>query len=809
MVAFALKTGPHPSGQGTEASRKGNDSSAGPSGPLRPAAEQPALAGLAPRRRRRRVHAHEPAATDPIAHVVLDVQALHLGRDFDYLVDESISDTARPGALVRVRFAGRLVNGVVWGRAASSASPSSSLRWIERVLAPGLVPDELRRDIESIADAYGGTRANILRLAIPPRSATVDRDMGGIVRPGDGAGADMIESAGEQASVASSRAPGDDGGGGSEAGSVYSASALHAGNPRFSDSASFSDPPEFLASYGHAELLRRALVSGGFASFVLDCAPGPAEAERVLSRAVALSLSVGRSAVAVMPDMRATGRLARLLSGWGLRVGGPDAAGRGVDVVILSASMPPAQRYRAFRALSLGMVRGVIGTRAVMYAPVRGPGLFAIMDDGAYQQADGMMPYAQARGVLRLRARLHAGTFLAVGAARSAIGQRECDGGGEDGVSGPSTALRPRQEILDSSKPDVTWLTRDSLEKTGDPAPGARVPRGVARLLSQVLREGPVLLSVPRDLAAPVLACGRCHRRARCRLCTGPLVPSSAGAPPRCRWCGAIATAWSCPHCSGRHIAPIRVGSTGTATELRRMFPGTPFVVSAPMGSRGFVPWVPQVPAVVVAPPGFEPLVRDAQGRVGAYRAAVILDAWTSLYSQSLDARQDVLAAWMRVAGLASPADGTGRVVVVGQADEGVVASLKSWDCTILASADLEERREACLPPAVTAAYVWGRRSAVEGLLRRTGAVDGDLATLETDAGDVPAVLGPRPIPPPRTLDERELEATRDRVGAVVRAPHARRAELVRRLRDQTAWHVAAREPGELRFRVDPKDLLP
>lgn len=30
-----------------------------------------------------------------------------------------------------------------------------------------------------------------------------------------------------------------------------------------------------------------------------------------------------------------------------------------------------------------------------------------MVDDAAYQQADGMMPYAQARGVMRLRAESH------------------------------------------------------------------------------------------------------------------------------------------------------------------------------------------------------------------------------------------------------------------------------------------------------------------------------------------------------------------------------------------------------------------
>ena len=47
-----------------------------------------------------------------------------------------------------------------------------------------------------------------------------------------------------------------------------------------------------------------------------------------------------------------------------------------------------------------------------------------------------------------------------------------------------------------------------------------------------------------------------------------------------------------------------------------------------------------------------------------------------------------------------------------------------------------------------------------------------------------------------------------DRVKAVVRVPLSERAELARRLRAEVARHVAAREPGELRFQLDPKDLI-
>lgn len=68
-------------------------------------AQQLAFDGMAPRKRHKRAPAEKiVAAEDPIAQVVLDVQATHLGQTFDYLVEERWSQTARPGVMVRVRF---------------------------------------------------------------------------------------------------------------------------------------------------------------------------------------------------------------------------------------------------------------------------------------------------------------------------------------------------------------------------------------------------------------------------------------------------------------------------------------------------------------------------------------------------------------------------------------------------------------------------------------------------------------------------------------------------------------------------------
>ena len=110
-------------------------------------AQQLAFDGMAPRKRRKRAPAEKiVAAEDPIAQVVLDVQATHLGQTFDYLVDERWSQTARPGVMVRVRFGGRLLNGVIWKRTAASATPRSALRFLERVISPHVLVSESMRD---------------------------------------------------------------------------------------------------------------------------------------------------------------------------------------------------------------------------------------------------------------------------------------------------------------------------------------------------------------------------------------------------------------------------------------------------------------------------------------------------------------------------------------------------------------------------------------------------------------------------------------------------------------------------------------
>ena len=765
-------------------------------------AEQLTLAGLAPRKRRKRAPAeHTPAEQHPIAQVVLDVQALHLGQTFDYFIDEKDSEAAQPGVLLRVRFGGQRVSGVIWARTDTSNTPRSSIRYIERVLSPDvLVPASMREDIGLIAKAYGGTRANILRFAVPPRVAKVEAEQrlaASFRRPVGGSLSDNTQ--------------GGFAGRGTNPDGTMPAGSTFAVASTVSEGAA-QGYRRLTANYADVNVLHDALTGQRFQSFVFDSLPGAQEWQRNMAWMVATALSAGKAAVVELPTMREVEDLMPMLRNYGLKPFAPAPAGGWVgDVAVLNAeTMPAADRYRTYLAVALGQVKVVIGTRAVMYAPVEGPALFAILEDAAYQNMDGMMPYPQARGVMRLRAKSHGGVFVAMANARTPQSQWENTGPGtvETPVSGYSTTIHPLASPLKDATPWVRWLNRDELARLADPSIGARVPHTAVRVLSKALESGPVLLSIPQDSVSETLSCAKCHRLARCAKCSGPLqLPADRrDSTPRCRWCGAAAINWKCPGCGHERMRVVRVGAAGTAAELAGLFRGVPVVLSSK--TQGLVRDVACQPMIVIATPGFEPRVRPVSAEQGSagheYRAVAVLDAWTSLYALGVDARLDTLTAWMRAVSLCAPRSRGGQALILGETDPAIAQSLMLWDSRILAAKDLEERVETGMPPAVAAACVWGRRDAVMTLMQRIGALGGDW----TACGELPGMLGPVPIAQPDTVDARELEATADRVKAVIRVPQSRRAELAARLHRETARHVASREPGELRFRVDPKDLI-
>lgn len=835
-------------------------------------AEQPSLDGLARKtKRKRNAVSRVPAGDCAIAHVMLDVQASHLGRTFDYLISQDQDEVAQPGAFVRVRFGAQKLTGVIWSRSSHTDTPASALRFLDRVLPSDVLLSKfLRDDIDAIAKAYGGTSANILRLAVPQRVARVEHeevfDSIRLHRRKDWCNKlkqRLISDHNADSAYATTARMLE---------SYENADMLYQALSKNTTYADFGKQyVEYQSEYQAANQVVNQAANTASQAFVVDTLPGSQRLAQDLAWMLATAISAGKQAVAVLPTLREVNDVMRALMVYGLKPykrmdethPGFSAGSFDGDVARLSSADTPADRYRAWRAIASGIVPCVLGTRAAMYAPVEGDALFAIVEDTAYQYADGMMPYAQARGVLRLRAKRHGGVFVAMAYSRSALSQSEVDCYLKNSqvpqvpqvpqeVSGSSVPVTARKSAREKLIPWVRWLNRETLATLADPSIGARIPHIAVRAINDALDENkPVLLSIPQDGVAQSAVCTSCKQQARCKRCMGPLDVSNPKQSIRCLWCGASAVSWVCSHCGNSNMRIIRVGAAGTAGELAKLLKNVPIVLSSPHQPNGIIECIDEQRVVVVATPGAEPRVRSQNGdQNGEYGVVAILDTWVSLYASGLDARIDTLTAWMKAAGLCAPRIRGGSVLLIGETYSTLARALTLWDTTQISCSEILERKQAMLPPCVTAACVWGARDAVVQALQNIGAMPKEQATTNhhphqnQDAGTshashdlpnlpnmltfdaqttsaytaqpdqhselatIPPLLGIVPMHPPATDQYHHFVELDDRVKAVVRVPISWRQELVDRLHKEIAHHVATRAAGELRFCIDPKDLL-
>jgi primosomal protein N' (replication factor Y) len=730
--------------------------------------------------------------TLPVAHVVLDLQPAHLDQAYDYLVPVTMADDAQPGVRVKARFGRQDVAGYVVARQETSDHDGRlvPLRKVvsgEQVLTPQVL--DLCR---AVANRYAGTLADVLRLALPPRHARVEKEP---VQPAPApAGpADPLVEAVETPDPSRAEPA-----------------------PPLVEPVETPVPAEALSStawaaYRGGEAYLRRIMAGEAPRAVWSALPGvgidtdartdtrtgstsastPHWAAAV-AQAVLACVAGGRGALVVVPDARDAARVTAALEVAGLAAD---------DVVRLLADDGPAPRYRAFLRALRGAARVVVGTRAAMFAPVADLGLVVLWGDGEETLAEPHSPYPHARDVLALRAERENTAFLLGSPGRTVQAQALL-------ASGWARELAAPRDVVRSRAPRVRALTSVELARDGAAA-AARLPSVAWKAARDALERGPVLVQVPRSGYLPVVACSRCRVAARCGHCHGPLGLPHADGAPQCSWCGRLAGGWHCEECGWTGLRSVRVGSARTAEELGRAFTGVPVRLSSATAPGGVLDAVPGTPALVVATPGAEPVAESG------YATALLLDAAVMTGGTGLASGTEALHRWLAAASLVRPGP-EGQVLLVGDGAPGPTQGLVRWDPAGFAERELDERAELHLPPAVRVAAVTGDRTAVEAVVARIG--------LREDPGAGSGVLGPVELDPDvagRGPGGRGTGApSSGRGGAagvqaldlpvrtVLRVPLAQGDELARRLKASLAVRSARREGGTVRVQLDPKEML-
>jgi primosomal protein N' (replication factor Y) (superfamily II helicase) len=477
---------------------------------------------------------NRPAATLPVARVYVDVPLAHLDRPFDYLVSETLDEAAVPGCRLRMRFAGKQVDGFLLERVAESEF-GGRLEYIGKVVSsePVLTP-EIASLARAVADRYAGMMTDVLRLAIPPRHAKVE------------------------------------------------------GEPP-KETPAPPEPPDTgrWARYPRGPAFVEALRRQKQAHAVWQALPGEDWPAR-LAELAATAAANDRGAVLVVPDYRDVARLHEAC----VARAGED------NVVLLSADAGPAKRYRAWLAVKRGAARIVVGTRASVFAPVRDPGLFVVWDDGDDLHADPHAPYPHVRDVLIQRAHTSGASLLVAGFARTAEAQLLVESGWAPEIVAARDEVRKAAPRITSLGETDQQLARDPAARAARiPSVAFEAARDALKagrpVLVQVPRSGYVPALACQQCRGPA-RCRRCAgplglptsgaeaRPPTCRWCG---VPDTAF---RCGNCGSrrlraiVVGAKRTAEELGRAFADVPVVGSGGAEVLKHVDDRPALVVATP-----------------------------------------------------------------------------------------------------------------------------------------------------------------------------------------------------------------------------------
>lgn len=307
----------------------------------------------------------------PVARVAVDMPLLHLDRLFDYRVGTAQGPTALPGVRVRVPFAGQQRDGFVLQRIdGDDLGPGTAVQQLSElgrvVSAERVLTEEIAGLVRAVADHWGGSFTDVVRLAVPPRHAAAE------------------------AAEPPYRPP------------LDARRALAAPHPL----GRYPAGTACLEAIGHGAAPR--------AFWQVAPTPGPlGDWAAGLVAGAAAAVGAGRSAVLVVPDAHDVTRLAEAC-----RVAFADSG-----FVTLTADSGPAARYRSFLAALRGQARVVIGTRGAVWAPVQDLGFLGVWDEGNDLLAEPRAPYPHIREVAALRAQRAGAALMLAGYGRSTEAQ--------------------------------------------------------------------------------------------------------------------------------------------------------------------------------------------------------------------------------------------------------------------------------------------------------------------------------------------------------------------------------------------------
>ncbi|MEN3329940.1 MAG: hypothetical protein V7638_4747 [Acidobacteriota bacterium] len=300
--------------------------------------------------------------------------------------------------------------------------------------------------------------------------------------------------------------------------------------------------------------IEQQMNSGAYSAFLLHGVTGSGKTE-IYMRAMSKALSLGRSAMMLVPEIALTPVFSRRLR-----------ARFGDQVAIFHSSLQKGERFDEWTRVRNGDARVVIGTRSAVFAPVKNLGLIVVDEEheSSYRQQES--PYYNARDVAIVRAQKESATVVLGSATPSLESFHNARKGKYHFVALPERiGARPMAEakIIDM---------RNVFVRHGK-------PRVFSDELLEAIRqtrergEQSIILLNRRGYSSFIL-CRSCGETVQCPNCDVTLTYHRSERVIVCHYCNhREAVPRVCPSCGKKYIYYVGEGTEQLEEMLKLLFP--------------------------------------------------------------------------------------------------------------------------------------------------------------------------------------------------------------------------------------------
>lgn len=540
----------------------------------------------------------EPRDDSPmVADVAVPVP---IDRPFTYVLPQALVADVVPGARVLVPFGGRRLLGVVVEVRARRESDQKLKSIVAVVDKDPVLPPELLSFLREVASYYLAPLGEVLALALPAveRKSIIRLRKEGTALPTVSRVAPLRSERWVKVGLASEPPEGKRLGPAQKAvlGTVQARGEVKLGDL----TKEWSTAPQVvrkLEALGLVVVEERAIVTSAFqeaeqrdvppaltdeqtvavdaicaalgkaSGFLLHGVTGSGKTE-VYLRAIAKTLSLGRGALMLVPEIALTPQLVARFR-----------ARFGDEVAVVHSALDPAARHAMWQRLHKGELRVAIGARSALFAPVPDLGLVIVDEehDSSFKQEEGVRYHARDCAILRAH---RAGAVCVLGSATPSLESVELARRGKLGY----LRLLQRARAQPLPKVQIIDLRRVGAGPSGNPKISLPLHRAIEATLAA---KEQAILFLNRRGFAPAVICESCGELRRCPDCdvaltlhnkTGSRVlrdgtVHAVRAGLRCHYCDRVEDLTErCPKCQGKLVLE-GVGTERLEDVLAEAFP--------------------------------------------------------------------------------------------------------------------------------------------------------------------------------------------------------------------------------------------